>query len=83
MSFKIDDDNVLVRYNEVCGKTLKILNIKFHSQRIYDEIYIKTKAKTFNDVVNKFPKEIIHYICITAIGIDSVMKIDKKTYAQV
>ena len=41
------------------------------------------KAKTFNDVVNKFPKEIIHYICITAIGIDSVMKIDKKTYAQV
>lgn len=23
MSFKIDDDNVLVRYNEVCGKTLK------------------------------------------------------------
>ena len=82
MYFKIDDDNVLVRY-KVWEKNLKILSIKFHSQRIYDEIYIKTKAKTFNDVVNKFPKEIIHYICITAIGIDSVMKIDKKTYAQV
>ena len=27
----------------------KMLSIKFHSQPIYDEIYIKTKVKTFND----------------------------------
>ena len=59
MYFKIDDDNVLVRY-KVWQKYLKTLSIKFHSQRIYDEIYIKTKANTFNDVVNKFPKEVIH-----------------------
>ena len=49
----------MVRY-KVWQKYLKTLSIKFHSQRIYDEIYIKTKANTFNDVVNKFPKEIIH-----------------------
>ena len=44
---------------------------------------MKTKVKTFNNVVNtilssnELPKEIIHYICITA-SIDSVMKVDKR-----
>ena len=28
------------------------LGIKFHSRLIYDEKYIKTKVKTFNDVFN-------------------------------
>ena len=44
----------------------------------------KNKVKAFNEVVNtifsgnKIPKEIIHYICIAAINVDSVMRIDKK-----
>ena len=60
------------------------LGIKFHSRLIYDEKYIKTKEKTFNDVVNtvfsdnEIQKERNHYICIAAINIDSVMKIDTK-----
>ena len=60
------------------------LGIKFHSRLIYDEKYIKTKVKTFNDVVNKvfsdneIQKERNHYICIAAINIDSVMKIHTK-----
>ena len=60
------------------------LGIKFHSRLIYDEKYIKTKVKTFNDVVNtvfsdnEIQKERNHYICIAAINIDSVMKIDTK-----
>ena len=59
-------------------------NIKFHTEPIYAEKYIKTKVKTFNDVIstvfsdNEIPKERNHYICIAAICIDSVMKIDKK-----
>ena len=65
---------------------MKKLNIKFHSKPIYAEKYIKTKVKTFNDVVNtvfsdnKVLKESIHYICIAAINIDSIMKIDKKKF---
>ena len=60
------------------------LNAKFHSQSIYEENYIKTKVKTFNDVIitafsdNEIPKERNHSICIAVIFIDSVMKIDKK-----
>lgn len=61
----------------------------FHSRPIYDDKYIKTKVKTFNDVVHtifqgdKIPKEGIHYTCIALINIDSDMKVDNKYYPQV
>ena len=51
MSFKIEDDYIFLKYNVIWNKTKKVLNIKFHSQPIYDEKYIKTKVKTFNEVV--------------------------------
>ena len=66
-----------------------MLNVKFHSQPIYDDKYIKTKVKTFNNTINtlfsgdEIPKERIHYVCISAICIDSVLKTDKKNYPQV
>ena len=66
-----------------------LLNVKFYSQDIYDEKYIKTKVKTFNNTINtlfsghEFPKERIHYVCVSAICIDSVLKVDKKNYPQV
>ena len=44
ISFKFD--------NEIWNKIKKTLNIKFHSQPIYDEKYIRTKLKTFNDVID-------------------------------
>ena len=60
-----------------------MLNIKLHSNPVYDEKYVKAKLKTYNEVVNtifsedKIPKESIHSVCIAAISIDSVMKIDQ------
>ena len=54
MSFKTEDDNVFLEYDEIWNKIKKTLNIKFHSQPIYDEKYIKTKVKTFDDVINTF-----------------------------
>ena len=59
-------------------------NIKVHSQPIYDEKYIKTKVKTFNDVIstvfsdNEILKERNHYTCIAAINTDFATEIDKK-----
>ena len=52
MSSKIEDDDILLKYNEIWNKIKKTLHIKFHSQPIYDEKYIKMKVKTFNDVIN-------------------------------
>ena len=51
MYFKIEDDNVLVKYNEIWNRIKKKLYIKLHSKPVYDENYIKAKIKTFNRVV--------------------------------
>ena len=64
-------------------------NTKFHSQPIYDDKYIKTKVKTFNNSINTLfsgddiPKERNHYICIAAICIDSILRVNNKNYPQV
>ena len=86
MSFMIEDDSVLVKYNEILNNFKNILNIKFHSIPVYDEKYIKAKAKEFNGVVNtnfwsdKIPKERVHHTCIACINVDCVMKMEKKNY---
>ena len=77
MSFKIKDESVYLKYNEIWNKIKGLLNVKFYSQPIYDDKYIKTKVKTFNNMINKLfsgdkiPKERNHYVYIAAICIDS------------
>ena len=89
ISFMIEDDSVLVKYNDILNKIEKILNIKFHKIPVYDKKYIKDKVKELNGAVNtnfwgdKVPKEGEHHTYIASIGIDSVMKIEKKSYLQV
>ena len=89
MSFKVEDESVYLKYTEIWDKINKSLNTIFHSQPIYDDKYTKTKVKTFSSMINtlfsgnEIPKERNHYICITAICIDSVLKVDKKNYPQV
>ena len=51
MSFKIEDDEVYTKYNNIWNKIKKLLgNIKLGSDVIYDDQYIKTKVKTFKMV---------------------------------
>ena len=60
------------------------LGIKFHSEILYEQIYLKAKVSKFDGVMkinflgNDVPKENMHYTCIACITIDSVMIIDKK-----
>ena len=66
----IEDDRVLVKYNEIWNKIKKTLNIKFHSMPVYDEKYIKAKVNEFNDVVNIKLLGVIKYqkkVCITLV----------------
>ena len=66
-----------------------MLDTRFHSQPIYHDKCKKTKVKTFSSIIktlfpgNKIPKERNHYICMAAICIDSVLKVDKKNYLPV
>ena len=48
----IEDDNILVKYNEIWNKINKTLNIKLHSMPGYEEKNIKNQVKEFNGVVN-------------------------------
>ena len=89
MSFLIEDERVYLKYNKIWNKVKKLLNIKFQSQPIHDNKYIKTKVKTFDEAIkthfsdNKVPKEKSHCICIAAIFIDSVLKKEGKNHPQV
>ena len=90
MIFKIEDDEVYVKYNSIWNKIKELLNgIKFSSEPIYDDQYIKTKVKLFSEVIktlfdgNEIPKERMEYSYIPCISVDSVFKIDRKWYPQV
>ena len=81
-----EDKYIYWKYSEIWDKIKKLLKLKFSTNPIHDEKYIVTKVKIFNEVNktkftdDKIPKERIHYVCIAAINIDSVLKIDKKVY---
>ena len=89
LSFMIEDNSVLVKYNKIWNNVKKTLNIKFHSMPVYDEKHMEAKLREFNGVINtnfcgdEIPKEGVHHTCIACINIDSVLKIEKKNYPQV
>ena len=87
MSFVRDDEKVYEKYDKICNVVKSLLKLKFAASPIRNDKYILAKLKifkkknliTFNNIV---PIEKNHYICIPAIDIDSVLKIDKKAYPQ-
>ena len=90
MSFVTDDKEVYRKYDEIWNVVKSLLKLKVAASPIRDDKYILAKLKifkkknitTFNNNNNIVPTEKDHYICIPAIDIDSVLKIDKKAYPQ-
>ena len=84
MLFKIEDDEVYIKYNQTSNKIKELLGVKFYSEPIYEDKYIKTKVKTFSSVMNtlftgdEIKKERVQYTCISCISIDSVLTVNKK-----
>ena len=88
MSFVTDNEKVYEIYDEIWNVVKRLLKLKFTVDPIREGKYISAKLKIFrkknlttfsNNIV---PSEKNHYICIPAIDIDSVLKIDKKVYPQ-
>ena len=85
----VKKEDMLNKYNEIWDKINNKLNIKFHSTPAYEEKYIKIKVREFDGAIktnvlgDEVPKENKHYTCVAYITIDSVMRIEKKTYLQV
>ena len=91
MTFVTDNKKVYDKYNEILEVIRKLLKVKFTVNPIRDDTYLVAKLKifnrinrtTFNNNNNNIPIEKNHYICIPAIDIDSVIKIDnKRAYPQ-
>ena len=88
-SFVTDDKEVYKKYNEIWEVVRKLLKLKFTVSPVRDDKYIIAKLKLFKNVNittftnNVIPEENTHYTCISAIDIDSVLKIDKKAFPQV
>ena len=90
MSFKVDDNKLLKKYNRIWEIISNLLNIKFDSEPVYggNDKYIKTKIKMYRDRVNtKFQgkevsKEDALYKCLSLIVLDFVIRASKKYYPQ-
>ena len=89
MSFVTDDEEVYKKYNEIWEVVRKLLKLKFTVSPVRDDKYIIAKLKIFNKINrtaftdNIIPIEKNHYTCISAIDIDSALKIDnKRAYPQ-
>ena len=86
MSFVTDDKEVYEKYDEIWNVVKSLLKLKFTAGPIRDDKYILAKLKIFKKknltTFNIIPMEKNHYICIPAIDIDSVLKIDKKAFPQ-
>ena len=89
MTFVTDNEKVYDKYNEIWEVIRKLLKVKFTANPVRDDKYLVAKLKIFNRINrttfknNIIPIERNHYICIPAIDIDSVLKIDnKRAYPQ-
>ena len=89
MYFLIKNDEVWQKHEDIWGVIKNKLNIKFQSQPIYENKYLKAKVREFNGNIktnflgNNVPNENTYYTCIACITLDSVLKMNKKNYPQV
>ena len=93
MSFFIDNNEFLERYTAIWEKISDLVNKKFDSDPIYNNKYINTKIRSYNNDIktnfrnidnenNKLPEKIKPYKCVSLISLDSIIKINKKYYPQ-
>ena len=72
------------KYENIWDLIKNKLGIKFQSEPIYEQKYLKAKVREFDGVIktnllgNGVPEENMHYTCIACLTIDSVMRIVKK-----
>ena len=84
MSFLIKNDEVWQKYEDIWEVIKNKQGIKFLSQPIYENKYLKAKVREFNGdtktnfLGNGLPKQNMYYTCIASIAIDYVLRMNKK-----
>ena len=65
MSFKVNDNKLLIKYNRIWERVSNLMNIKLESEPVFgdNDKYIKAEIKLYGDRINinfrgkKIPKE--------------------------
>ena len=75
----IEDDELLRKYNKNWNKFSCSIKKEFDSERAHNEIYLRTKVKSYEGKINtdvhdnRISKEGSHCICFSVILNDSVL----------
>ena len=78
MSFRVNNNKLLKKYNKIWERISNLLSTKFDSEPFYgdNDKYITTKKKLYGDKINanfqgrKIPKENASYKCLSLIMLD-------------
>ena len=79
LSLRIEDNNVLEKYKTIWVKIRNLKNIELDAFQVYDDRYITTKIRTYDDkVYTNFrdlnaPEDGLECECFTIISIDSLL----------
>ena len=92
MPFLANDKEFLKKYTKLWGKIKDLIGKKLDSEPIYNDNYIKTKMKSYNNDIRtnlrdersnrKVPKEDCSYKCLSLISLDSVIQMGKRYFPQ-
>ena len=93
MSFLTDNNEFLERYTKIWEKISDLIDKKFDSDPVYNNKYINTKIRSYNNDImtnfydidnknNKLPEKNKPCRCMSLISLESIIKINKKYYPQ-
>ena len=77
--FLIEDDDLCEKFNTIRDKVSSDIKKEFDSEPAYNQIFLKTKIKSYgNDVTDFYDKEIpkvnSNHTCLAVISLDSALK---------
>ena len=83
MNLLVHDEELLKTYNKIWDKSSNLFKNGFNSKAVYNDKYIKTKIKIYNNRINtnfygnKIPEDNKYCTCLSVI-LDSVVNVDKE-----
>ena len=88
MSFWVEDDDLLEKYNTIWDKVSADIKKEFDSEPVYNKNILKSKIKFHCDEVTDFynkeiPKVDSNHTCLAVISLDSALNKDGNYYPQV
>ena len=86
----VNDKEILKKYSEIWDKIKSLIKKEINSEQVYNDKYIKTKIKIYNDrVYTNFQHNKIHnaneyFPCLSVILLDCIfVNLDKDYYLQI